>query len=152
MGTVDQNGMFDLTNGPVNQTNMWELLSMSHTFQLDPGDTAVVVLQAGSTSGPLGGWANFDSAFLSPTGNNGIQEQWPVDWDLFITSNGLEVWFTRPVNEIVQLTDALGRIVASVPTTQSDHVAISTAGLSGGNYIVQVVGEGTVTSQRITLP
>ncbi len=54
------NGGIVLGNGVFSISNFWKHLSVQDTMKFSDGDTVVIVLSAGNSSGPATGWSYFD--------------------------------------------------------------------------------------------
>jgi hypothetical protein len=66
------NGGIVLGNGVFSISNFWKHLSVQDTMKFSDGDTVVIVLSAGNSSGPATGWSYFDLISVSKVIATGI--------------------------------------------------------------------------------
>ncbi|MCB9168549.1 MAG: hypothetical protein H6595_13845 [Flavobacteriales bacterium] len=138
LGKIDATGTITHGTGPANATDSWVQMSVTDTFHLAPGDTALVLLLAGQTSGPATGYAQFDAAALNWQGGDFIPTvAAPAEMRFVLEGSTAVIHFARRSTGRMRIFDALGREVLQWPVVSTTLVRIPIDGLRSGTYLVR---------------
>jgi hypothetical protein len=148
-------------------TDQWEYLSVQDTFDIGDQDTILVVLGAGSTSGPATGWSYFDLISVSRVLVTGInhdylvenkpsrftlQQNYPNPFNPATT-----IRFKTPVKTLVMLKvyDILGQELETLFNDETEAGEYSAQWnaerFSGGVYIYALTTNGYTERKRMVL-
>ena len=116
LGRKDAEGMIHLLGGDTTSNETWTMLSVTDTFELEPGDDAVVVINSGLVGGPIGPSHSsyFDDLQLDMvTSNEAIYFEKLKIFPNPVTNSRLFIKLDpikTPVDEIL-IVDIVGRLV-----------------------------------------
>ncbi len=159
MGLPDENITFNLTSNP---SWDWRCFSFSDTIQFSPSDTIALLLNAGATGGPLGGFAYFDKINLVKTGDLTSTPVYPeakgkfnIKYDYF--SNEfiaiVKDFETSDAELIIYSVTGKEVIKQSFSTYNNEELKISidVGNLSRGIYVATLHHRNNVMTRKIIL-
>ena len=130
----------------------WSYVYINDTVHASPGDTAVVLLNAGVLAGPAfgGGW--FDAIDLQPFGPQSVGEI-PISLHQYLDeSMVLHVSCGERAIRKLSLFDATGRALPAPMNLTGPVSTIDTRCLIRGIYIVRASTDGAETAARFIRP
>jgi hypothetical protein len=143
------NGLFTLQNAVGSGGYEWAFVTITDTVHAQPGDTAVVLLNAGVLGGPAYGAAWFDALDFFQLTSESIHEA-PLGLHQYMDENMvLHLSAADRTIRDVRLFDATGRAVpVNTRGTGTTSATIETSTLTKGMYIAQVSTDGGERTAR----
>jgi hypothetical protein len=145
-----QNGEVTTQSTIGSNNEEWTYIELSGNFQLDAGDTAVVILSAGGVSGPLPqAHAHFDGVSTSePPSGIRVNERIRVATYPVPAQERLFVGCAQPMQR-VWVQDARGRVLFQV-AGNGTNAAVDLTALSSGPYLVLAsTADGIATARFV---
>jgi len=134
------NGTITIFDGDTTSASVWAPLSIQSSFNLSTGDTALVVLYAGLTGGPLQGYGFFDLISLEQvTAINSYKEGRLVKINPVPFSNYTILYFNQHIdNAMLSIYNYNGEIVKVIRNISDDTFMLKRENLSSGLYFIQL--------------
>ncbi|MCB9233595.1 MAG: T9SS type A sorting domain-containing protein [Bacteroidia bacterium] len=135
-----KNGVFTLLAGDTTTSTTWTYLNVQSTFNLVAGDTAVIILHAGQTSGPAAGYGYFDLINLEPITGTEIMQQDPT---IKIYPNPFSYQavlqsLTGFQDATIQVVNAIGQVIRKETHISGEKFLLKRENLEEGIYFIQV--------------
>ncbi|MBL0105440.1 MAG: T9SS type A sorting domain-containing protein [Bacteroidetes bacterium] len=152
-GTTN-NGVLTSLAGDTTSSSTWTQLTIQSTYNLNPGDTVVVLLFGGIVTGPLAVFGSFDLIELTPL--NGIAD---LENELAFTvypnpiSDQTTLKFQSVLsNASLSIFDSYGKLVKQIIGISGREFKLNPGGFEDGAYFLRVVDEGgLVLCRRIVI-
>jgi hypothetical protein len=145
----------------------WIHLSVRDTLLINPGDSAAVVLDAGTAGGPFSGWSYFDVVSASKVGTAAV----PSENAALILPNAFRLYqnYPNPFNPsttiryglpnrshvVLTVFNTLGQQVASLVNVEQDagvhEVKFDGSNLASGVYFYRLAAGDFVQTKRLML-
>lgn len=140
------NGVFDLQAGATTSSNSWDPLSVQSSFNLLTGDTAVVVLFAGVSTGPIQTLGFFDLINLQQvTGISDLEQKhfkkifpMPFSTQTILQTNS----FFK--NATLTIYNSVGQPVKEMINLSGNKITLQRENLSSGLYFVRLTQENKI--------
>ena len=146
-GTIN-NGVITLQAGDTTTATAWTPLSVESSFNLNPGDTAIVVLYGGSLGGPAQGFGYFDLIDLqATTGIIHAKDELPLSIYPNPVTDRLTIR-TSGQSATARLTDTRGSTLIYIPLL-TDKEVIDMEALDPAVYFISIEIDGTFYQLRI---
>jgi hypothetical protein len=143
LGTIN-NGHITLQEGDTTHSTSWTKLSVQSCFSLCPGDTAIVLLNAGLTAGFMGGAADFDLIDLQAVSGTDLHE-WKQGFKIypnpFSASTTLSFRLGKPENLHFTVYNLQSKIVYSIEERRNageQQIRWNAEGLPAGMYYYRI--------------
>lgn len=140
LGRKDATGMIHLLGGDTTSSESWMMLSVQDTFELETGDSAVVVINSGLVGGPIGPTHSsyFDDLHLDMV--TSIAENYFEDLQLFpnpVAGSHLYIQADSSKNSIddISVFDVSGKLVFKHPGYVN---AVNVSAWSAGIYCIKL--------------
>jgi hypothetical protein len=138
-GTI-QKGMITPLDGDTTSSGFWVPLIIQTTYSLEQGDTAVVLLYGGITSGPFQGYGYFDQIFLeetTPTADPFPGKSIRIFPNPFTNNTTIET--NLPFEDAtIEVYNSLGQQVRQVRHVFGNYFIFDRLQLSPGLYAAQI--------------
>jgi len=137
------NGVITIYDGDTTSSSAWTPLSIQSGFNLSTGDTALVVLYAGLTGGPVQGYGFFDSISLEQvTTVHSYKEERLITISPVPFSNYTVLNFNRHIdNAMLSIYNSSGQVVKLTKNISGNTFILQRENLSGGLYFIQVTAD-----------
>lgn len=144
------NGTITLQSGDTTSSTSWTSLFVQSVFNLSVGDTAVVVLGGGSTTGPGIVFGYFDLISLETI--NGISG---IDQNLIATvsPNPFSTLTTIHVNQILKnatllIENSTGQLIKKINNLSGKTITISRESIPNGLYFFRIIDNNNLISTK----
>lgn len=146
-------GVISLLSGTSTSSSTWTSLSLQSSFSLSAGDTAIVVLYGGLTSGPVQGHAYFDLINLQQVAGLASLDQNPV---MKLYPNPFKDETTLQTEQTFQnatltMSNAFGEIVHRRENINGSSIVLERDNLPNGVYYIQVTEESRTTTLKLSI-
>ena len=141
-GTINNN-VITLQAGDTTTATSWTPLSVTSSFNLNPGDTAIVVLYGGSLGGPAQGFGYFDLIDLQlTTGLSLIQSEISLNIYPNPTSGGLTIDLGDQYNNIIlRQFNMLGQLIKEEQLQSGQMIETTIDGAPGAYQLEILIGD-----------
>lgn len=141
MGSKSSSGTFTTYVGPVMNTGSWTYLSVTDTFHLAVGDTALVMCDAGTVSGSGGTptYGTFDGILLEPAFPTAIATTTSsLPWRYDPMTQHMLVHFPEGDASDLALFDATGRSHAMKASRNGTTLSVDMSADNEGIYLLRI--------------
>ncbi len=136
IGALSSGNMITMGTAATTVDTAWTFVSVTDTFHLNVGDTAIVILDAGMVGGPAWSLAQFDNITLVPA--TGIGEQVHATMRIHpVPARDMLYVSLSPVGQRYSIRTATGELVMNGAMTTT---ALSVSELAAGLYFLHVEG------------
>ena len=147
-----KNGIISKQLGDTTTAASWTYLSIQSSFSLEEGDTALVILSAGNTSGPIfGGYGYFDLINLEQVTaiNTTIEQNQTIEIYPNPCTNQAVLQATKQMhNATLTISNCLGQIVAQINNIEGLSVTFNCNNKATGLYLLRLTENNRIIATK----